>query len=91
LEPFRSILTRPTRAWPQGGEYSERHRLSGYSYDANGNQLSTSYVYDAENRIAFSNVSGGMVEYTPRTSASGWATPDGFIGPHFMLCTIVTG
>ena len=63
MEPFRSILTRPTRAWPQGGEYSERHRLSGYSYDANGNLLSPSYVYDAENRIQFSNVPGGMVEY----------------------------
>ncbi|MBZ5610117.1 MAG: RHS repeat-associated core domain-containing protein [Acidobacteriia bacterium] len=39
------------------------NRLSGYSYDANGNQLSTGNVFDAENRLAFANISGGMVEY----------------------------
>ncbi len=39
------------------------NRLSGYSYDANGNLLSTGNVYDAENRLAFANISGGMVEY----------------------------
>ena len=40
------------------------NRLSSYTYDNNGNQLSIGYVYDAENRIQFSNVSGGMVEYS---------------------------
>ncbi|MBZ5612078.1 MAG: hypothetical protein LAP38_27790, partial [Acidobacteriia bacterium] len=39
------------------------NRLSGYSYDANGNQLSTGNVFDAENRLAFANISGGMMEY----------------------------
>ncbi len=39
------------------------NRLSGYSYDANGNLLSTGNVYDAENRLGFANISGGMVEY----------------------------
>ncbi len=39
------------------------NRLSGYSYDANGNLLSTGNVYDAENRLGFANMAGGMVEY----------------------------
>ena len=39
------------------------NRLSGYSYDASGNQLSTGNVFDAENRLAFANISGGTVEY----------------------------
>ncbi len=37
------------------------NRLTGYSYDANGNQLSNSATYDAENRIAQAN--GGLIMY----------------------------
>ncbi len=37
------------------------NRLVGYSYDANGNQLSSSAVYDAENRIVQAN--SGLIMY----------------------------
>jgi RHS repeat-associated protein len=37
------------------------NRLTGYSYDANGNQISTGYSYDAENRIVTANA--GTVQY----------------------------
>jgi len=37
------------------------NQLSGYTYDANGNLLSTGYGYDAENRMAAAN--GGAVVY----------------------------
>lgn len=37
------------------------NRLTGYTYDANGNQISTGYTYDAENRIILANA--GAVEY----------------------------
>ncbi len=37
------------------------NQLSGYTYDANGNLISTGYAYDAENRI--SSVNAGAVEY----------------------------
>ena len=35
------------------------NQLSGYSYDSNGNLISTGYTYDVENRISFAN-SGGV-------------------------------
>ncbi len=37
------------------------NQLSGYSYDANGNLLSTGYTYDPENRLIFTNA--GAVQY----------------------------
>lgn len=37
------------------------NQLTGYSYDANGNLISTGYAYDPENRI--SSVNAGAVEY----------------------------
>ena len=37
------------------------NRLSGYSYDANGNLISTGYAYDPENRI--SSVNAGALLY----------------------------
>ncbi len=37
------------------------NRLTGYSYDANGNQLSNSATYDAENRIVQAN--SGLIMY----------------------------
>src|SRR5260370_2865615 len=37
------------------------NRLSGYSYDFNGNQISTGYAYDAENRLVQANA--GAVHY----------------------------
>jgi RHS repeat-associated protein len=37
------------------------NRLTGYGYDSNGNQISTGYTYDAEDRIVFANA--GTVEY----------------------------
>ncbi len=37
------------------------NRLSGYTYDANGNQLSNSAAYDAENRIVQAN--SGLIMY----------------------------
>ncbi len=37
------------------------NQLSGYSYDANGNLISTGYSYDVENRMSFAN--GGGVQY----------------------------
>ena len=37
------------------------NQLSGYAYDANGNQISSGYGYDAENRIVSANAGG--VEY----------------------------
>src|SRR5205807_3301170 len=37
------------------------NQLSGYSYDLNGNQISTGYAYDAENRLVQANA--GAVQY----------------------------
>src|SRR5579883_2087248 len=37
------------------------NQLSGYAYDANGNQISTGYGYDAENRIVSANA--GSTQY----------------------------
>jgi RHS repeat-associated protein len=37
------------------------NRLSGYTYDLNGNQISTGYAYDAENRLVQANA--GAVQY----------------------------
>jgi RHS repeat-associated protein len=37
------------------------NRLSGYTYDPNGNQISTGYAYDAENRLVQANA--GAVRY----------------------------
>jgi RHS repeat-associated protein len=37
------------------------NRLSGYTYDFNGNQISTGYAYDAENRLVQANA--GAVQY----------------------------
>jgi RHS repeat-associated protein len=37
------------------------NQLSGYTYDPNGNQISTGYAYDAENRIVQANA--GAVRY----------------------------
>jgi len=37
------------------------NQLSGYSYDLNGNQISTGYAYDAENRLVQANA--GAVKY----------------------------
>src|SRR5713226_4382163 len=37
------------------------NRLSGYTYDQNGNQISTGYAYDAENRLVQANA--GAVQY----------------------------
>jgi RHS repeat-associated protein len=39
------------------------NRLSGYGYDANGNQLSVGYHYDAENRLVQANMQGGTMQY----------------------------
>jgi len=37
------------------------NQLSGYTYDLNGNQISTGYAYDAENRLV--QVNAGAVKY----------------------------
>src|SRR5258706_7658613 len=37
------------------------NRMSGYTYDQNGNQISTGYAYDAENRVVQANA--GAVRY----------------------------
>ena len=37
------------------------NQLTGYGYDANGNQISSGYTYDQENRIEFAN--NGGVQY----------------------------
>jgi len=39
------------------------NRLTGYSYDANGNLLSTGNLYDAENRLRQANMPGGTIQY----------------------------
>ncbi|HLG96095.1 MAG TPA: hypothetical protein VKX49_07270, partial [Bryobacteraceae bacterium] len=39
------------------------NQLSGYAYDANGNQISTGYGYDAENRIVSANAGGTQYFY----------------------------
>ena len=39
------------------------NRLSGYSYDANGNLLSTGNLYDAENRLMQATMAGGTIQY----------------------------
>ena len=39
------------------------NQLSGYSYDANGNQISSGYTYDAENRLSFANAGGAQYFY----------------------------
>ena len=65
------------------------NQLSGYSYDANGNQISTGYSYDVENRMSFAN--GGGVQYfydaqnkrvwQASCTTSGYCTP----GPGWVL------
>ena len=60
------------------------NRLSGYTYDANGNLISTGYTYDVENRISFANAGGVQYFYDARnkrvwqaTCLPGSCTPGG--------------
>ncbi len=39
------------------------NQLSGYTYDANGNLISTGYTYDVENRLSFANAGGAQYFY----------------------------
>ena len=42
---------------------SATNQLSGYTYDNNGNLISTGYTYDAENRIEYANAGGVQYFY----------------------------
>ena len=60
------------------------NQLSGYSYDANGNLISTGYTYDVENRISFANAGGVQYFYDAQnkrvwqaTCLPGSCTPGG--------------
>ena len=60
------------------------NRLSGYTYDANGNLISTGYTYDVENRISFANAGGVQYFYDAQnkrvwqaTCIPGYCTPGG--------------
>ena len=47
------------------------NQLSGYGYDANGNQISSGYTYDPENRIEFADNGSVQDFYDGQNSASG--------------------
>ncbi len=58
------------------------NQLSGYTYDANGNLISTGYTYDAENRISYANADGVQYFYDAQnkriwqaTCVPGYCTP----------------
>ncbi len=60
------------------------NQLSGYSYDSNGNLISTGYTYDVENRISFANAGGVQYFYDAQnkrvwqaTCLPGSCTPGG--------------
>ena len=60
------------------------NQLSGYTYDANGNLISTGYSYDVENRISFANAGGVQYFYDAQnkrvwqaTCIPGYCTPGG--------------
>ncbi len=60
------------------------NQLSGYTYDANGNLISTGYTYDVENRISFANAGGVQYFYDAQnkrvwqaTCIPGYCTPGG--------------
>ncbi len=60
------------------------NQLSGYTYDTNGNLISTGYTYDVENRISFANAGGVQYFYDAQnkrvwqaTCLPGSCTPGG--------------
>ncbi len=60
------------------------NQLTGYSYDANGNLISTGYSYDVENRVSFANAGGVQYFYDAQnkrvwqaTCLPGYCTPGG--------------
>ena len=59
------------------------NQLSGYSYDANGNLISTGYSYDAENRIEFANAGGVQYFYDAQNKRiwQGNCTTSGYCSP----------
>jgi len=65
------------------------NQLSGYTYDNNGNLISTGYTYDAENRIEFANAGGVQYFYDGQnkriwqTTCTSGCTP----GPSWTLAT----
>jgi YD repeat-containing protein len=50
------------------------NQLTGYSYDANGNLITTGFGWDPENRMSYANAGGRSTPTTAQTSACGPAT-----------------
>jgi len=55
-------------------------QLSGYSYDANGNLISSGYTYDPENRITFANNGGVAYSYDAQNKRVWQATCNPSLG-----------
>ncbi|HTS46968.1 MAG TPA: RHS repeat-associated core domain-containing protein [Bryobacteraceae bacterium] len=65
-DPFGNLTGRTGTGTAQGTTIStptnaSTNRLSGYSYDANGNLISTGYTYDVENRMSYA--ASGAAQY----------------------------
>jgi len=66
------------------------NQLSGYSYDANGNLISSGYTYDPENRITFANNGGVGYSYDGQNKRVWQATCNSSLGscgpgPNFAM------
>ena len=75
-DPFGNLTGRTGTGTAQGTTIStptnaSTNQLSGYSYDANGNLISTGYTYDVENRMSYAASGPRSISTTRRTSACG--------------------
>jgi RHS repeat-associated protein len=62
------------------------NQLTGYTYDANGNLITTGFGWDLENRMSYANAGGVQYAYdgiNKRTWAGNYTCPGGFCGPGY--------
>ena len=62
------------------------NQLTGYSYDANGNLITTGYGWDPENRMSYATMGGTQYAYdsaNKRVWTGNYTCPGGFCGPGY--------
>ncbi len=62
------------------------NQLTGYTYDANGNLITTGFGSDPENRMSYANAGGVQYAYdglSKRSWTGNYTCPSGFCGPGY--------